>query len=81
MKICFRGFKNNIVHNLNHFYFYFVEHQNWFGNDENLGPVAISIKKEKIEHSDNSKNSNNSLPLYQFRIIIRTSEVSKLKEK
>lgn len=55
--------------------YFLSEHQNWFGNDENLGPVAISIKKEKIEHSDNTKNSNGTSSHYQFRIIIRTSEV------
>ncbi|KAH9631191.1 hypothetical protein HF086_005962 [Spodoptera exigua] len=30
-------------------YFYNQPHQNWFGMDENLGPVAISIKKERVE--------------------------------
>lgn len=32
-------------------YFLGQEHQNWFGMDEQLGPVAISIKKEKVRHS------------------------------
>lgn len=27
------------------------EHQNWFGMDEQLGPVAISIKREKLSQS------------------------------
>ena len=26
----------------------FAEHQNWFGLDDNLGPVAISIRREKV---------------------------------
>ncbi|KFM59860.1 Signal-induced proliferation-associated 1-like protein 2, partial [Stegodyphus mimosarum] len=56
-------------------FFHGQEHQNWFGIDENLGPVAISIKREKVEHTDNSaKNSNGALPHYQYRLIIRTSE-------
>jgi hypothetical protein len=24
------------------------DHQNWFGTDENLGPLAISIRREKV---------------------------------
>lgn len=57
--------------------FSFLEHQNWFGNDENLGPVALSIKREKVEHVDhNLKNGSGTLVHYQYRLIIRTSEVS-----
>ena len=28
--------------------FFFSDHQNWFGCDENLGPLAISIRREKV---------------------------------
>ena len=44
-----------------------TEHQNWFGIDETLGPVAISIRREKVPPSqilpflngtNNSSNSN-----------------------
>lgn len=51
-----------------------AEHQNWFGIDETLGPVAISIKKEKVE--ENCVDKNHSVPSYQYRFIFRTSEVS-----
>ncbi|XP_046611534.1 signal-induced proliferation-associated 1-like protein 1 isoform X1 [Neodiprion virginianus] len=44
-------------------YFLGREHQNWFGMDEQLGPVAISIRKD----------SN------QYRIIVRTSELLTLR--
>ncbi|RXG68571.1 Signal-induced proliferation-associated 1-like protein 1 [Armadillidium vulgare] len=54
-------------------YFRSQEHQNWFGVDELLGPVAISIKKEKVE--ENCLDKNHSLPLYQYRFIFRTSEL------
>lgn len=38
--------------------------------DEKLGPVAVSIKREKLEdHKDHG-------PQYQYRIIFRTREVS-----
>ena len=27
------------------------DHQNWFGIDENLGPVAVSIRRERVPSS------------------------------
>lgn len=39
------------------------EHQNWFGMDEQLGPVAISVRKDAG----------------QYRIIVRTSELLTLR--
>ncbi|XP_034949420.1 signal-induced proliferation-associated 1-like protein 1 [Chelonus insularis] len=44
-------------------YFLGKEHQNWFGMDEQLGPVAISIRKD-ISH---------------YRVIVRTSELLTLR--
>ncbi|KAG7213273.1 hypothetical protein KM043_002573 [Ampulex compressa] len=44
-------------------YFLGREHQNWFGMDEQLGPVAISIRKD----------------VSQYRIIVRTSELLTLR--
>ncbi|XP_076297046.1 signal-induced proliferation-associated 1-like protein 2 isoform X2 [Lasioglossum baleicum] len=44
-------------------YFLGREHQNWFGMDEQLGPVAISIRKD----------------VNQYRIIVRTSELLTLR--
>ncbi|XP_076239000.1 signal-induced proliferation-associated 1-like protein 2 [Calliopsis andreniformis] len=44
-------------------YFFGREHQNWFGMDEQLGPVAISIRKD----------------VNQYRIIVRTSELLTLR--
>ena len=29
-------------------YMFVSDHQNWFGIDSNLGPVAISIRREKV---------------------------------
>ncbi|KAK7086180.1 Signal-induced proliferation-associated 1-like protein 2 [Halocaridina rubra] len=52
-------------------YFSMQEHQNWFGVDDALGPVAISFRKEKLEDITDSAHS---LPTYQYRIIVRTSE-------
>lgn len=54
--------------------FFLVEHSNYFGVDEKLGPVAVSIKREKLEdHKDHG-------PQYQYRIIFRTSEVPQTQD-
>ncbi|KAK7790568.1 hypothetical protein R5R35_002024 [Gryllus longicercus] len=63
-------------------YFHGQDHQNWFGMDENLGPVAISIKKERIDRNDgnaSSSSSSNSGQIAQYRLIIRTSELLTLR--
>ncbi|KAM3829582.1 signal-induced proliferation-associated 1-like protein 3 isoform 2-T2 [Vipera latastei] len=54
-------------------YFSGKEHFNYFGVDEKLGPVAVSIRREKLEdHRDFG-------PQYQYRIIFRTSELTTLR--
>ncbi|XP_017773762.1 PREDICTED: signal-induced proliferation-associated 1-like protein 2 isoform X2 [Nicrophorus vespilloides] len=58
-------------------YFKDQEHQNWFGTDEQLGPVAISIRREKASQPENQTHS--MLPVYQYRIVIRTSELMTLR--
>ncbi|XP_055839391.1 signal-induced proliferation-associated 1-like protein 2 [Episyrphus balteatus] len=58
-------------------YFLNQRHENWFGIDENLGPLAISIKKEKI--NDNGTRRNQTRPNYLFRVIIRNSELLTLR--
>jgi hypothetical protein len=47
--------------------------------DETLGPVAISLKRERVE-TDLTTNgcSLNPSVIFRYRIIIRTSEVNKL---
>ncbi|XP_050442454.1 signal-induced proliferation-associated 1-like protein 1 [Adelges cooleyi] len=61
-------------------YFFGQEHQNWFGMDETLGPVAISLKRERVE-TEQSANGCSSSPsiLFRYRIIIRTSELQTLR--
>ncbi|XP_050543040.1 signal-induced proliferation-associated 1-like protein 1 [Daktulosphaira vitifoliae] len=61
-------------------YFYGQEHHNWFGMDDTLGPVAISLKREKVE-MDTTVNGCSSSPsvLFRYRIIIRTSELQTLR--
>ncbi|KAK7925522.1 hypothetical protein WMY93_007832 [Mugilogobius chulae] len=49
-------------------YFYMKEHQNFFGMDDRLGPVAISFRREEKEGSQ-----------YNYRIIFRTTEMKTLR--
>ncbi|XP_033110924.1 signal-induced proliferation-associated 1-like protein 1, partial [Anneissia japonica] len=53
-------------------------HHNYFGNDEHLGPLAISIKREKMEDEENSSD-NKETNHYQYRVIVRTSELAVLR--
>nr|CAD7263867.1 unnamed protein product [Timema shepardi] len=53
-------------------YFHSQDHQNWFGMDDNLGPVAVSIRRERLDPSDSSAQ-------YQYRLLIRTSELLTLR--
>nr|XP_056703456.1 signal-induced proliferation-associated 1-like protein 3 [Euleptes europaea] len=54
-------------------YFCGKEHSNYFGVDEKLGPVAVSLRREKLE--DHREHG----PQYQYRIIFRTSELTTLR--
>lgn len=45
------------------------EHWNYLGVDESLGPVAVSLRREKLEeHKEHGQQ-------YNYRVIFRTSEV------
>ncbi|KAM6973031.1 signal-induced proliferation-associated 1-like protein 3 [Aplochiton taeniatus] len=54
-------------------YFHGKEHSNYFGTDDKLGPVAISIRREKLEDTKDLKDQ------YQYRLIVRTSELVTLR--
>lgn len=65
-------------------YFIGHEHQNWFGMDEQLGPVAISVKREKLPETtqqqierENAKDAKDAPHL--IRMIVRTSELLTLR--
>lgn len=48
-----------------------------FGTDENLGPIAISVRREKLDLDDRTNNLGRAdYGTAQYRIICRTSEVS-----
>lgn len=65
-------------------YFIGQEHQNWFGMDEQLGPVAISIKREKLPETAQQQaereisNGAKDAP-HLIRMIVRTSELLTLR--
>uniref|UniRef100_A0A096LTI9 Signal-induced proliferation-associated 1 n=1 Tax=Poecilia formosa TaxID=48698 RepID=A0A096LTI9_POEFO len=52
-------------------YFYLKEHQNFFGIDDRLGPVAISFRRDEKEGSSGAQ--------YNYRIIFRTTEMKTLR--
>uniref|UniRef100_A0A671W010 Signal induced proliferation associated 1 like 3 n=1 Tax=Sparus aurata TaxID=8175 RepID=A0A671W010_SPAAU len=54
-------------------YFHGREHSNYFGTDEKMGAVAISIRREKLEDTKDLKDQ------YQYRLIVRTSELVTLR--
>ena len=45
LALCENEVNNLIMYSL------LTDHQNWFGLDDNLGPVAISIRREKVPTS------------------------------
>uniref|UniRef100_A0A8C0N8C2 Signal-induced proliferation-associated protein 1 n=1 Tax=Canis lupus familiaris TaxID=9615 RepID=A0A8C0N8C2_CANLF len=53
-------------------YFYGKEHQNFFGLDEALGPVAVSLRREEKEGSGGGT-------LHSYRIIVRTTQLRTLR--
>ncbi|XP_055957265.1 signal-induced proliferation-associated 1-like protein 1 isoform X1 [Patella vulgata] len=61
-------------------YFYGYDHQNFFGCDDNLGPVAVTIRREKLDADERGNNLGKAdYGLYHYRIICRTSELSTLR--
>ncbi|XP_033736077.1 signal-induced proliferation-associated 1-like protein 2 isoform X3 [Pecten maximus] len=59
-------------------FFYGYDHQNYFGIDENLGPVAVSLRREKLEDRENNLGKA-EYGQYQYRIIFRTSQLVTLR--
>ncbi|KAM6987780.1 LOW QUALITY PROTEIN: signal-induced proliferation-associated 1-like protein 3 [Tautogolabrus adspersus] len=54
-------------------YFHGKEHSNYFGTDEKMGAVAVSIRREKLEDTKDLKDQ------YQYRLIVRTNELVTLR--
>uniref|UniRef100_A0A8D2LH22 Signal-induced proliferation-associated 1 n=1 Tax=Varanus komodoensis TaxID=61221 RepID=A0A8D2LH22_VARKO len=52
-------------------HFYGKEHQNYFGIDDQLGAVAVSLRREEKEGTAG--------PQYNYRLIIRTSQLRTLR--
>ncbi|EDO42942.1 predicted protein, partial [Nematostella vectensis] len=55
-------------------------HLTYLGMDDRLGPVAVSLKREKLdENSSLIRNDTDGGTQYQYRIICRTSELTTLR--
>ncbi|XP_051271602.1 signal-induced proliferation-associated 1-like protein 2 isoform X5 [Dicentrarchus labrax] len=57
-----------------HKYFYGREHQNYFGVDDNLGPVAVSVRRERL---DDGKEKDGMQ--FNYRVTFRTSQLTTLR--
>ncbi|XP_056147699.1 signal-induced proliferation-associated 1-like protein 2 isoform X2 [Lampris incognitus] len=57
-----------------HKFFYGREHQNYFGLDDNLGPVAVSIRREKLDEGKEKEGMQ-----YNYRVTFRTSQLTTLR--
>ena len=56
------------------YYFFNQDHVNYLGIDKDIGPVAISIKRDKVIFIDNNQHQSEHV----YRFIMRTSEVKKI---
>ncbi|XP_041352798.1 signal-induced proliferation-associated 1-like protein 2 isoform X2 [Gigantopelta aegis] len=75
--------RGHIIEYVDHGAFYYrhffngFDHQNYFGTDENLGPIAISIRREKLDCEERTNYLGKpDYGNYQYRIICRTSELT-----
>ncbi|XP_039890336.1 signal-induced proliferation-associated 1-like protein 2 isoform X2 [Simochromis diagramma] len=57
-----------------HKFFYGREHQNYFGVDDHLGPVAVSIRREKLDDGRDKEGMQ-----YNYRVTFRTSQLTTLR--
>ncbi|XP_030604017.1 signal-induced proliferation-associated 1-like protein 2 isoform X4 [Archocentrus centrarchus] len=57
-----------------HKFFYGREHQNYFGVDDNLGPVAVSVRREKLDDGKDKEGAQ-----YNYRVTFRTSQLTTLR--
>lgn len=46
------------------------EHQNYFGVDDNLGPVAVSVRRERLDDGKEKEGMQ-----HNYRVTFRTSQV------
>jgi hypothetical protein len=54
------------------YYFFNQDHVNYLGIDKDIGPVSISIKRDKIVFIDNNQHQSEHV----YRFIMRISEVN-----
>ena len=58
-----------------------LEHQNFVGIDDAVGPIVISLRREKVPEevlyffSHGQPNNDRGTAKYQYRVVVRTTEV------
>ena len=58
-----------------------LEHQNFVGIDDAIGPIVISLRREKVPEevlyffSHGQPNNDRGTHKYQYRVVVRTTEV------
>ncbi|KAM6997424.1 signal-induced proliferation-associated 1-like protein 2 isoform 5-T8 [Tautogolabrus adspersus] len=57
-----------------HKFFYGREHQNYFGVDDNLGPVAVSVRRERLDDGKEKEGMQ-----FNYRVTFRTSQLTTLR--
>ncbi|XP_020502654.1 signal-induced proliferation-associated 1-like protein 2 isoform X4 [Labrus bergylta] len=57
-----------------HKFFYGREHQNYFGFDDNLGPVAVSVRRERLDDGKEKEGMQ-----FNYRVTFRTSQLTTLR--
>ena len=61
------------------------DHQNWFGIDENLGPLAVTIRRERVpatvedSRMVGGQHLSSTTDHFMYRLIVRTSDLLPLR--
>ncbi|CAH1791382.1 unnamed protein product [Owenia fusiformis] len=78
-------YRGHVVEHVDHGAFYYrhfffgQDHQNYFGIDDNLGPIAVSIRRERKDDIEGTTKESSNQPQYHYRIIVRTSELTTIR--
>ena len=56
-----------------------TDHETWVGTDESLGPVAVSVRRDRLQEAPSPSDHREDRPTTGhtcYRVIVRCSEVS-----
>ena len=90
MGFCLSRLRSYTIHTKSHHFLLFADHQNWFGIDENLGALAVSLRREKIPQNQGEPTTTFIQPRnidpekdgkdqWMYRILVRTSDLLPLR--